>query len=834
MKKLLFSAFVLVLLFVFIPTLSVSAAETTGSCGDDITWAFEDNTLIIYGTGEMYNYSSTSMPWYSHRNNITKVVIGDGITTIGSDAFYSHTKLEQVQLSTTLRTIGRYAFYNCEKLTNVSFPDSMRTISSYAFSDCDSFTAITIPSCITTIGEDAFKNCINVSQINYEPAEIESYSKAFSNVGSNVDKCTVTFGAHVVYVPANMLYGCTYVTDVEFLAPLVKTIGNYAFYGCERLKSIPMPISVKTIGNYAFYGCKKLTAIDIPASVTSIGSDAFDNCVNVEQINYNPLEIQSIDGRFTNVGSNTDGVSVYFGSDVVIVPNYIFNGCTNIVKVQFYGMDVETIGNSAFYGCTKLGNFTLPANVKTIGSDAFSGCKKLTVIDIPKKVTSIGNNAFDNCVNVEQINYNPPEIQSIDGRFSNVGSNTDGVSVYFGSDVVTVPKYIFSGCTNIVKVQFYGMKVETIGESAFNGCTKLGNISFPANVKTIGQYAFENCKNFTKIVIPSSVKSIGYRAFSGCSGVTEIDYNPADIASLDNVFSGVGSDTDGVTVGIGSTVVTVPKYIFNGCTNIVKVQFYGINAETIGESAFDGCTKLGNISFPANVKTIGQYAFENCKNFTKIVIPSSVKSIGYRAFSGCSEVTEIDYSPADITSLDNVFSGVGSDTDGVTVTIGANVEIIPKSMFSSNKNIASVTINGEKIKTIGSYAFDGCSNLATITLPKSLTTVSSYAFDGCSNLSSAIYYGNSLEWKNVTVGYKNDALLNALDIQGPEPEYTVGDINGNGKIDARDYLLLKRAYFGTYTLTCAPEAADINGNGKIDARDYLLLKRAYFGTYTIQ
>ena len=67
-----------------------------------------------------------------------------------------------------------------------------------------------------------------------------------------------------------------------------------------------------------------------------------------------------------------------------------------------------------------------------------------------------------------------------------------------------------------------------------------------------------------------------------------------------------------------------------------------------------------------------------------------------------------------------------------------------------------------------------------------------------------------------------------------EPDYKIGDINGNGKIDARDYLLLKRAYFGTYTLNCAPEAADINGNGKIDARDYLLLKRAYFGTYTIK
>jgi len=74
-----------------------------------------------------------------------------------------------------------------------------------------------------------------------------------------------------------------------------------------------------------------------------------------------------------------------------------------------------------------------------------------------------------------------------------------------------------------------------------------------------------------------------------------------------------------------------------------------------------------------------------------------------------------------------------------------------------------------------------------------------------------------------------------LVITEAEVKYTVGDINGNGKLDARDYLLLKRAYFGTYKLDETEVlASDINGNGKIDARDYLLLKRAYFGTYTIK
>ena len=70
----------------------------------------------------------------------------------------------------------------------------------------------------------------------------------------------------------------------------------------------------------------------------------------------------------------------------------------------------------------------------------------------------------------------------------------------------------------------------------------------------------------------------------------------------------------------------------------------------------------------------------------------------------------------------------------------------------------------------------------------------------------------------------------------PDPAITVllGDVNGNGKIDGRDYLLLRRIHFGTYTLPKPDQArADINKNGKIDARDYLLLKRMYFGTYIL-
>ena len=64
---------------------------------------------------------------------------------------------------------------------------------------------------------------------------------------------------------------------------------------------------------------------------------------------------------------------------------------------------------------------------------------------------------------------------------------------------------------------------------------------------------------------------------------------------------------------------------------------------------------------------------------------------------------------------------------------------------------------------------------------------------------------------------------------------TKGDVNKNGKIDMTDYILLKRAYFGTYKFTEIQNlAGDINQNNKIDMTDYILLKRVYFGTYTIK
>ena len=79
---------------------------------------------------------------------------------------------------------------------------------------------------------------------------------------------------------------------------------------------------------------------------------------------------------------------------------------------------------------------------------------------------------------------------------------------------------------------------------------------------------------------------------------------------------------------------------------------------------------------------------------------------------------------------------------------------------------------------------------------------------------------------------KGNGCYIVLDKQ--EYVYVPGDVNGNEKIDARDYAMAKRSYLGTYQLSeDETMRGDINKNNKVDAQDYAMIKRHYLGTYVI-
>lgn len=117
--------------FAVIGGADVSVAES-GSCGPDATWEFDSatKTLTISGTGKMV---TDSRPWSAYYYNVYTIVISDGITEIGDDAFLGFYSVDRIELGNTLSIIGRNAFYDCYMITHIDFPDTMTYVGEHAF-----------------------------------------------------------------------------------------------------------------------------------------------------------------------------------------------------------------------------------------------------------------------------------------------------------------------------------------------------------------------------------------------------------------------------------------------------------------------------------------------------------------------------------------------------------------------------------------------------------------------------------------------------------------------------------------------------------------------------
>ncbi|WP_320054788.1 MBG domain-containing protein [uncultured Acetobacteroides sp.] len=181
----------------------------------------------------------------------------------------------------------------------------------------------------------------------------------------------------------------------------VTAIGDYAFFGCSGLTSVTIPSSVTSIGNFAFCGCSGLTSVNIPSSVTAIGDGAFrHNSCSITVDDGNP----SYSSTYGVLFSKNKSTIIYFPSNrasysipssVTAIGDFVFLDCSGLTSVTIPS-SVTSIGNNAFSGCTGLTSMNIPSSVTAIGSSAFFNCTGLTSMNIPSSVTSIGNFAFSN------------------------------------------------------------------------------------------------------------------------------------------------------------------------------------------------------------------------------------------------------------------------------------------------------------------------------------------------------------------------------------------------------------------------------------------------------
>jgi hypothetical protein len=251
---------------------------------------------------------------------LTSVSVPNGVTTIGSAAFYGCGALTSVTIPTSVTGLGGSAFCGCTALTSVTLPNSLTSIGPSVFQGCIGLTAVTIPDSVTAIGDYAFYSCTGLTSLT---------------IGSGVT-----------------------------------TIGDYAFQHCSALTGLIIPNSVTGVGAYAFSLCAKLTNVIIPNSVTSIGIHAFQLCTALTGV--------TIGSGVTSIGAYVFSAcaklaSVTIPDTVTGIGEYAFQTCSALTAVTI-GSGVTSIGNYGFYGCTDLTAAYFLGNAPTMGTGVFALC----------------------------------------------------------------------------------------------------------------------------------------------------------------------------------------------------------------------------------------------------------------------------------------------------------------------------------------------------------------------------------------------------------------------------------------------------------------------------
>ena len=388
----------------------VSALGASGSCGKNITYIYDSTTgeVVISGTGEMMNYSSSGSPFY--KSEITTVIIEDGITNIGDYVFNGCTSLKSINIANSVISIGKSSFEGCKSLSNLDIPDRITNIGNSAFYGCISLTNVIIPNSVTAIGAWAFSNCSNLTSITLS----DSITKIEDCMFYGCEKLIrITMPENVTSIGGSAFYGCTSIDNIH-IPNSVKSIGVFAFTNCESLDSIIIPDGVKNIGDHTFSNCKNLSSITIPNSMISINECAFNGCENLIKITI-PNGITSIGvSAFSNCSSLT---SITIPNSVTTIGHGAFSYCDSLVSVTLSD-NITKIADAMFDGCENLINITIPNSVTSIGDGAFFACSSLANVTIPNSVISIGASAFSYYSSNKSISILNPECSIYDSIYT--------------------------------------------------------------------------------------------------------------------------------------------------------------------------------------------------------------------------------------------------------------------------------------------------------------------------------------------------------------------------------------------------------------------------------
>lgn len=505
----------------------------------------------------------------------------------------------------------------------------------------------------------------------------ESFEYSIENGEATVTKYS---GAHEDLVIPELLGGCPVVAVGDFaftgcntlrsvsIPDSVKSIGSYAFYCCGSLESVSLPAGLEKLSDGIFSACDTLRSIQIPQSVTSVGSEAFAGCFSLVSLAF-PDTVAYIGSSAFRYCTNLERILLPDG--LKELPGWAFGQCSNLKEIQIPA-GVTAIGADCFHGCSGLVSVALPSSLTTVEAGTFFGCKNLKSIVLPENVTAIGDNAFNSCSGLAEL--------------------------VFPQKTVSIGELAFTGCENLAEVTF-PQSMEVIGTGAFRACSSLVHIDLPEGIKSIPADTFSWCRSLKTLSIPSTVTSIDLTSLGVCPSLTAIYVSEANAHY---------AAQDGILYESGMTTLIKCPQGKQGCIEIPE------GVEVIQTLAFDYCEGMTGILLPNSLREIGAGAFRLCNKLTGISIPENVSVLPSGVFESCSGLASID-----VADKNGHFASV----DGILFSKDRRQLIAYPPQISNPFYDIPVGVT-----EIAPLAFDFCPFLKVLNVPDSVIRIGEDAF----------------------------------------------------------------------------------------------------------
>ena len=608
------------------------AAEIDFKCGENATWNLDEyGVLTISGTGDMYNFASQiyyEAPWNEFRSSIKKVVIEEGITNIGQNAFQ-----------------------NCYSATDLYIASSVEVIESgsLGYNGANNFDRI-------TVGENSMLRAVNGSALTY----------------------TRWFDKKPDYQPVylgRMLYTYKGPTPSDYFTVNVKegtiAISPSAFYN-KKLGNITFPDSLVYVGGNAFYNTQWLKSQ--PAGPVYVGNIlvGYSGEVPLTETNFEVREgTVCIAGTAFYKSDRITGISI--PASVQYIGISAFNGCKNLEEVVFAeNSQLKLIDTGAFNECEKLSFFELPKSTEQIGNYAFRGTK-LTHLHFSKNLKKIGDGAAQDS-DIERITIDENNKHIFVDKESVVYTG-DKKALVFSLNAAGLTEYSIQNECKVIRPEAFTYSpikkvdfnegLEYIDTEAFY-FSKIENISLPGTIKALGLRAFSWCRDNKSITLAEGITDIGNQAFSINSSVEQIVF-PDSLKTIGmDSFEGCSAlkkavipATAEISYGAFDSCKALTIYCYENSPAHTHATKYNIPFVLMDDMVDD--TKIKDVIIRANEINRTLYTAESLANLDKALDEVDLEKDDLTqeqldAWCDAIEkaINDLQFKPADYTSVENI------------------------------------------------------------------------------------------------------------------------------------------------------------------------------------